>query len=102
MPIALRIPIALVLSIVCLAVPAWVGIDAGNEGYERGEYPTTLREFTPPAKQGVVFREFGVKLDKDSNTRNTEQRVLSVPPPPAETKDAVPASMARSTQMKEC
>ena len=52
MTIALRFPIALVLSIVCLAVPAWADFPAGMDAYFRGDYATALREWRSLAKQG--------------------------------------------------
>ncbi len=52
MPISLRFPIALVLSIVCLAMPTWADFQAGLEAYNRGDYMTALREFRPLADQG--------------------------------------------------
>ncbi len=54
MPVVHRFPIALVLSIGSLGVPAWADYNAGMDAYNRGDYPTALREFTPPAKQGVA------------------------------------------------
>ena len=44
MPISLRFPIALVLSIICLATPAWADYRAGMDAYLRGDYATALRE----------------------------------------------------------
>ena len=66
MPIVFRFPIALVLSIVCLAAPAWSDFQAGMEAYNRGDYPTALSEFTPPAKQGVAEAQhiLGVLYEK--------------------------------------
>lgn len=43
-PMSLRFPIALVLSLVCLATPVWAGIDAGKEAFDRGDYATAFRE----------------------------------------------------------
>jgi len=66
MPIALRFSITLVLSIICLAAPAWADFQAGVDAYERGEYPSALREFTPLAKQGVAEAQhfLGVLYEK--------------------------------------
>ena len=43
-PMPLRFPIALVLSIICLAVPAWADYQVGMDAYSRGDYATALRE----------------------------------------------------------
>ena len=56
MPISLRFPIALVLSIVCLAMPTWADFQAGLEAYNRGDYMTALREFRPLADQGAIVQ----------------------------------------------
>ena len=52
MPFTLRFPIALVLSIICLAAPAWADFQAGMDAYLRGDYATTLHEWRPLAEQG--------------------------------------------------
>jgi TPR repeat protein len=57
MPIALRFPIALVLSIVCLTVPAWADFQAGVEALERGDYATALSEWRPLAEQGEPYAQ---------------------------------------------
>ncbi len=66
MPFSLRFPIALVLSFVGLSAPAWADFQAGLDAYNRGDYPTALREFTPPAKQGVAEAQhiLGVLYEK--------------------------------------
>ena len=51
MPNALRFPIALVLSIVCLAAPAWANFEADMEAYKGGDYATALREWRPLAER---------------------------------------------------
>jgi hypothetical protein len=43
MSIAFRFPTAIVLSIVCLAVPVWADFKAGMDAYNRGDYATVLR-----------------------------------------------------------
>ncbi len=58
MPTSLRFPIALVLSIVCLAVPAWADFQAGMDAYNRHDYPTALREWRPLAEQGVAEAQY--------------------------------------------
>ncbi len=52
MPTSFRFPIALVLSIVCLTVPAWADFQAGLDAYLRGDYAAALREWRPLAEQG--------------------------------------------------
>ena len=52
MPISLRFPIALILSIVCLATPAWADFQAGMKAFERADYETALREWRPLAERG--------------------------------------------------
>ncbi|MEO6307400.1 MAG: tetratricopeptide repeat protein [Nitrospiraceae bacterium] len=49
---SLRFPITVVLSIVCLAVPAWADYKAGEDAYNRGDFATALREWRPLAEQG--------------------------------------------------
>jgi len=57
-PMSLRFPIALVLSIVCLFVPAWADYQAGMDAYNRGDYATALREWRPLAEQGDPSAQF--------------------------------------------
>ena len=58
MPISLRFPIALVLSIVGLVTPAWADFQAGNDAYNRKDYATALREWRPLAEQGNAHAQF--------------------------------------------
>jgi TPR repeat protein len=44
--------IVLVLSFLCLAVPAWADFQAGKDAYDRGHYTTALNEWRPLAQQG--------------------------------------------------
>lgn len=60
--IALRFPVALALSIVCLAAPAWADFKAGENAYHRGDYATALREWQPLAKQGHVVAQYNLGL----------------------------------------
>ena len=60
--IALRFPVALVLSIVCLAAPAWADFKAGESAYHRGDYATALREWQPLAKQGHAAAQYNLGL----------------------------------------
>ena len=57
MPISLRFPIALMLSIVFLGVPAWADYQAGLDSYKGGDYATALREWRPLANQGNVMAQ---------------------------------------------
>ncbi len=60
MPIAFRIPIALVLSIVCLTLPAWANVQTGKDAYNRGDYATALHEWQPLADRGIAEAQFNV------------------------------------------
>ena len=64
--ISLRFPIALVLSIVCLAVPAWADFKAGMDAYNRGDYATALREWRPLAEQGDASAQFSLGLSYEN------------------------------------
>ncbi|MDO8355526.1 MAG: hypothetical protein Q7U76_03955 [Nitrospirota bacterium] len=44
---SLRFPIALVLLILCLAVPAWADFQAALDAYNHGDYATALSEVLP-------------------------------------------------------
>jgi len=55
---ALRFPIALVLSVICLAAPAWADYQAGVDAYNSGNYATALRELRPLAEQGDPRAQF--------------------------------------------
>ena len=55
---ALRFPIALVLSVICLAAPAWADYQAGMDAYNSGNYATALREWRPLAEQGDLRAQF--------------------------------------------
>ena len=59
---SLRFPVALVLSIVCLAAPAWADFTAGEKAYHRGDYATALREWHPLAKQGQAVAQYHLGL----------------------------------------
>ena len=60
MPIALRFPIALVLSFVGLSAPAWADFQAGVDAYNRGDYASAMREWRPLAEQGNADAQFNV------------------------------------------
>jgi TPR repeat protein len=61
-PIPLLFLIALVLSIVCLAAPAWADFKAGENAYHRGDYATAMREWQPLAKQGHAVAQYNLGL----------------------------------------
>ena len=54
----LRFPIALVLSLVCLVVPAWADFQAGMDAKNRGDFAKALREWRPLAEQGDAHAQF--------------------------------------------
>jgi len=58
----LRFPIALVLSLVCLVVPAWADYQAGMDANNRGDYATALREWRPLAEQGHAVAQYSLGL----------------------------------------
>jgi TPR repeat protein len=60
MRMLLRFPIAVVLSIVCLAVPAWADYKAGEDASNRGDYATALREWRPLAEQGDARAQYNL------------------------------------------
>jgi hypothetical protein len=62
----LRFPIALVLSMVCLVVPAWADFQAGMDAYNRGDYATALREWRPLAEQGDAHAQFSLGLSYEN------------------------------------
>ena len=61
-PMPLRFPIALVLSLVCLVVPAWADYQAGMDANNRGDYATALREWRPLAEQGHAIAQYSLGL----------------------------------------
>jgi TPR repeat protein len=60
MSMSLRFPIAVVLSIVCLAVPAWADYKAGEDAYNRGDFATALHEWRPLAEQGDALAQYNL------------------------------------------
>ncbi len=52
MRMSLQFSIAVVLSIVPLAVPAWADNKAGEDAYNRGDYAIAVHEWRPLAEQG--------------------------------------------------
>ncbi|MCX5727856.1 MAG: sel1 repeat family protein, partial [Nitrospirae bacterium] len=65
-PMPLRFPITLVLSLVCLVVPAWADYQAGMDANNRGDYASALREWRPLAEQGDAAAQYnlGVLYEK--------------------------------------
>ena len=59
---SLRFPVVLVLSIVCLATPAWGDFKAGEDAYHRSDYATALREWQPLAEQGQAVAQYQLGL----------------------------------------
>ena len=60
--IALRFPVALVLSVVCLTAPVWADFKAGVDAYHRGDYATAMRELRPLAEQGDATAQYNLGL----------------------------------------
>ena len=60
--IVLRIPITLILSMVCFVLPAWADYQAGMDAYNRGDFATALREWRPLAEQGDAKAQFSFGL----------------------------------------
>ena len=61
-PVPFRFTIILVLSFVCLAVPAWADGQAGVDAYKRGDYATALREWRPLAEQRDAVAQYNLGL----------------------------------------
>ena len=59
---ALLFPLALALSIVCLAAPAWADFKTGMDAYNREDFATALREWRPLAEQGDARAQFSFGL----------------------------------------
>jgi len=77
MPISLRFPIALVLSIVYLATPAWADFQAGTYAYKSGDFATALREWRPLAEQGDVDAQYNLGLMYDKGYGVPQDYVLA-------------------------
>ncbi len=54
--------ISAVIVLIGLAAPAWAGFDEGVAAYDRGEYPTALREWRPLAKQGDADAQYNLVI----------------------------------------
>lgn len=57
-----RLTMTLVLSIFCLAVPAWADFQAGMTAYDREDYAAALQEWQPLAEQGDALAQYHVGL----------------------------------------
>jgi len=53
-----RFPLALLLSLVFFAVPAWADFQAGMDAKNRGDFAKALREWRPLAEQGEARAQF--------------------------------------------
>ena len=58
----IRFPITLVLSIFCLALPAWSDFQAGMTAHDREDNATALREWQPLAEQGDALAQYHVGM----------------------------------------
>jgi len=58
----LRLPVALALSIVCIATPAWADFKTGMDAYLRSDYATALHEWQPLAEQGQAIAQYQLGL----------------------------------------
>ena len=61
-----RFLLALVLSIVCLAAPAWADFKTAMEAYNRGDFAKALREWRPLAEQGDASAQFYLGLSYEN------------------------------------
>ena len=58
--IVLKFSVALVLSIVCLVLPAWADFQAGMDANNREDYATALREWRPLAEKGDALAQYNL------------------------------------------
>jgi TPR repeat protein len=63
--VSFRFTIVLVLSFVCLPVPAWADGQAGMDAYKRGDHATALREWRPLAEQGDANAQYNLGVMYD-------------------------------------
>ncbi|MCG3774582.1 MAG: Secretory immunoglobulin A-binding protein EsiB [Nitrospira sp.] len=57
---SIRFTITFVLSIICLAVPAWADFQAGMDASTSGDYATALHEWRPLAEQGNALAQYNL------------------------------------------
>ncbi|NOU10899.1 MAG: sel1 repeat family protein [Nitrospira sp.] len=57
-----RLAGTLVLSIFCLAVPAWADFQAGMTAHDSEDYATAMREWLPLAEQGDALAQYHVGM----------------------------------------
>jgi TPR repeat protein len=57
---SIRFTITFVLSVICLAVPAWADFQAGMDATTSGDYATALREWRPLAEQGDALAQYNL------------------------------------------
>ena len=60
--LALRFPVALMLSIICLAAPAWADFKLGMDAHHRNDHATAMREWQPLAEQGHAGAQYQLGL----------------------------------------
>ena len=79
MRMSLRFPIAVVLSIVCLAAPARADFKAGVDAYHRGDYVTAIREWQPLAEEGHAVAQCQTPADRSGGKQASKDLELSTP-----------------------
>lgn len=57
-----RLTMTLVLSVFCLAAPAWADFQAGVDAHDREDYATALQEWQPLADQGDAQAQYQVGM----------------------------------------
>ena len=75
----LRFPIALVLLIVWLAVPAWADFQAGMDAYNRGDYGTAFRVWRPLAERGDANAQVLLGILYEEGLFGPQDSVQAVP-----------------------
>jgi TPR repeat protein len=95
---SLRFTIAVALSIVCLATPAWADYEAGWDAYNRGDYGTAFRGWLPLAEQGDANAQLLLGILYDKGQRGPHDSVnahaLGMPPNNGLQNDAPQAARA--------
>ncbi|NJL17141.1 MAG: sel1 repeat family protein [Nitrospira sp.] len=57
-----RLTMTLMLSVFCLAAPAWADFQAGVDAHDREDYATALQEWQPLADQGDALAQYQVGM----------------------------------------